>query len=231
MVYLKTALTAVFSIAALFAMTELIGRRQVAQLSMFDYINGITIGSIAAELATAEGEDFWKWLIALVVYGGATTLFGLATDKSIHLRLWLNGRPLILLQNGVLNVDNFRKCRLDVGEFLTQCRNGGWFDLDALDTVVMEPNGNLSFLPKEVQRPVTPQDLNLSPEQTTIPLSVIQDGQVLKGNLQAAGRDAAWLDRELTKRQLGRDEVFLACIGQSGALQIFPRSANNEKKR
>ncbi|MCD7918848.1 MAG: DUF421 domain-containing protein [Clostridiales bacterium] len=223
MPYLTTALTALLSIAALFALTKLMGCRQVSQLSMFDYINGITIGSIAAELATARGEDFWRWLIALVVYALVTLLLSVATDKSIHLQGWITGRPLVLLQNGRLNAANFRKCRLDVSEFLTQCRIGGWFDLDGLDTVLMEANGSLSFLPKEGQRPATPADLGQAPDQTTLPLSVLQDGQVLSGNLRAAGHDEPWLDRALTGRQLGRSDVFLAYIGQSGALRIFPR--------
>jgi uncharacterized membrane protein YcaP (DUF421 family) len=213
----------------LFGLTRLIGSRQVSQLSMFDYINGITIGSIAAELAAARGQDFWNWLVALVVYGVSTTLISIAANKSLQFRSFMTGKPLILFQNGQFNRENFQKSRLDLGEFLTQCRINGWFDLDSLDTVLIEPNGSFSFLPKEAQRPATPQDFQQSPQQTTLPLSILQDGQVMEGNLQAAGWDVRRLDRELTGRQLGRDDVFLACIGQNGALQIFTKSQQSKK--
>lgn len=227
---LQTALTALFSIAALFALTKLIGCRQISQLSMFDYINGITIGSIAAELATAEGRDFWRWLVALVVYGLLAVLFSVATDKSVRLRSFFTGKPLILLQKGEMQVDNFKKCRLDLSEFLAQCRQEGWFDLSALDTVLMETNGHLSFLPREDQRPATAGDLGQTSPQTTIPLCVLEDGQVLGDNLRSSGHDLRWLDAALTGLGLGRQQVFYACIGQGGTLQAYPRSGKRRGK-
>lgn len=228
---LQTALTALFSIAVLFALTKLIGCRQVSQLSVFDYINGITIGSIAAELSTAEGMDFWRWLVALVVYGLVTVLLSVVTDKSITLRGFFSGKPMILFQNGTLLSDNFKKCRLDVSEFLTQCRENGWFDLASLDTVVMEPNGSLSFLPRETQRPVTPADLGQSPTQTTLPLSVVEDGQVLERNLRDTGHDLQWLRSQLTGLGVAQEQVFWACIGQEGQLQVYPRGGKSHGTR
>lgn len=228
---LQTVLTALCSVAALFALTRLMGCRQVSQLSLFDYINGITIGSVAAELAVAEGRDFWKWLIALLVYAFTTLLLSIVTDKSVRLRRVITGSPLILYQNGTLLAENFQKSRLDLGEFLTQCRVSGWFDLAALDTVVLEPNGYLSFLPRETERPATPSDLGQSPAQTTVPLSVLQDGQVLEENLRAAGHDLRWLDAALTGLGLARKQVFLACIGQNGALEVYPRSGKQRGEK
>lgn len=57
---LKVLLTSVGSVIALFIMTKIIGNKQVSQLNLFDYINGITIGSIAAELAITPEADFYQ---------------------------------------------------------------------------------------------------------------------------------------------------------------------------
>lgn len=145
--YLHVVLTSTFSVAALFVITKLLGYRQMSQLSLFDYINGITIGSIAAELANSDGTEFWQWLIALVVYGLLTLLLSWATDHSIIMRRFITGKPIPLYENGQLLDHNFRKAKLDLNEFLMQCRIKGYFDLSQLETVLFEANGSLSILP------------------------------------------------------------------------------------
>ena len=121
--------TSVGSIIVLFLLTKLIGNKQVSQLNMFDYINGITIGSIAAEMATSLETDFLMPLLAMVIYG--LTAFGLSyiAGKSVRARRLINGRSIILYDNGKLYFDNFKKSKLDINEFLIQCRIAGYFDL------------------------------------------------------------------------------------------------------
>ena len=114
MEYAHVILASLFSILALFLITKLLGCRQMNQLSMFDYINGITIGSIAAELAASWGKEFWQWAIALVIYGLATFLLSLATDRSIQARRLITGTPIPLYENGQLLDQNFRRAKLDL---------------------------------------------------------------------------------------------------------------------
>lgn len=147
MEYLQIIFTSIFSIVALFLITKLIGYRQMSQLSTFDYINGITISSIAAELATAQYKEFLHWTIALIVYGFATMLLSLATDHSILARRLIAGEPIPLYENGQLLDQNFRHAKLDINEFLMQCRIAGYFDLSQLEAILFEPNEKISFLP------------------------------------------------------------------------------------
>ena len=72
----KVILTSLLSVAALFVITKIMGHKQVAQLDFFDYVCGITIGSIGAELAT-ELETPFKPLIALVIYGLVSLLLNI----------------------------------------------------------------------------------------------------------------------------------------------------------
>ena len=126
-----TALTSAASIVVLFLLTKLMGSKQVSQMTMFDYVVGITIGSSAAELAT-ELEAPVRPLVAMVVYGAAAVLISLVTSKSIRARSIFTGKPLVLLEDGVIYRKNLEKARLDLSEFLTYCRIGGWFDLNQL---------------------------------------------------------------------------------------------------
>jgi uncharacterized membrane protein YcaP (DUF421 family) len=223
MEFLRVLLTALFSIIVLFFLTKLIGYRQVNELSMFDYINGISIGSIAAELATAEGKEVWYCTIALVVYGVAAWGLSELTDHSIMLRRKIAGKPVILMQNGKLYDQCFSQVKLDLNEFLMQLRNNGYFDLSQLDTVVFEPNGKLSVLPKSLHRPATPEDLNAAPAQEQLPAEVILDGKVMPKNLSAIGYDEVWLKNQLKGQNLKVSEVFLGLCMPDGTLSLFQR--------
>lgn len=226
---LRVIFTALFSILLLFGFTKWTGCRQVSQLSMFDYINGISIGSIAAELATAEGAELWKWATALCVYGSVTALLGLLTSRSINLRRFITGRSILLMEHGTLYDKNFARAHLDLNEFLVQLRGSGYFNLDELDTVLFEPNGRLSILAKSEYRATQPQDFELTPKQESVPINVILDGEVLTGNLQQAGFDRAWLTQQLTAQGLTLSDVFIGLCTADRKLRVFPRGGGTKK--
>ena len=188
---LRIILTSLVSIAVLFCLCKLIGQRQISQMSMFDYINSITVGSIAAEFAT-ELENWWEPLTATIVYGLVTVLINVITCKSIPLRKFFSGKPVVLFEEGKIYKANLMKAKMDVNEFLTQCRVAGYFDLSQLEAAVLETNGQISFLPKSGSRPVTPQDLQLTPEPVSAWYDLILDGQLMEDNLKASGRSVSW---------------------------------------
>lgn len=125
---LKVVLTALLSAVVLFIAAKIMGHKQVAQLDFFDYITGITIGSIAAELAT-ELEQPWKPLIAVIVYGLISLVLSIITNKAPRLRKYINGTPTILMNNGTLYRGNMKKAKLDLSEFMMLCRQQGYFNL------------------------------------------------------------------------------------------------------
>lgn len=99
--FIKLSLTALGSFATFFLLAKLIGHKQMAQLNFFDYITGITIGSIAAEMAT-DLEKTWKPLTAMIVYGIVTFLVNITASKYQKTRKYLNGTPTILMDHGKL---------------------------------------------------------------------------------------------------------------------------------
>ena len=137
---LQVAVTAVGAFAALFLLSKLMGHRQISELSVFDYVNGITIGSIAAEMAT-ELEKPLRPLAAMVAWALLVWLLEALTSKCPRLRKYISGSPSIVFDNGKLYRRNMKKARLDLSEFLIQCRQQGFFDLGAIQTAVYEPDG------------------------------------------------------------------------------------------
>lgn len=220
---LTLCLTTVGSFAVLFLSAKLIGHKQIAQLDFFDYITGITIGSIAAEMAT-ELEEPWKPMIAMVIYGGITLTLSLISSRFPRSRKYLNGTPTILLDHGKLYYENLKKARLDLSEFLVLCRQQGYFDLTTIQTAIFEYNGKLTILPVTTQRPVTPQDLDLNPDQELIFTELIMDGRILEDNLHRMGLDRTWLDKQLKQRHISSaKEVFLAVCDRNLKFVLFEK--------
>ena len=220
---LTLCLTTVGSFAILFLSAKIIGHKQIAQLDFFDYITGITIGSIAAEMAT-ELEEPWKPLLAMVIYGGITLSLSLISSRFPRSRKYLNGTPTILLDHGKLYYENMKKARLDLSEFLVLCRQQGYFDLTTIQTAIFEYNGKLTILPVTAQRPVTPQDLDLNPDQELTFTELIMDGRILEDNLKRMGLDRTWLEKQLKQRHISTaKEVFLAVCDRNLKFVLFKK--------
>ena len=218
---IKVLLTSLLSVGALFAVAKIMGHKQMSQLDFFDYISGITIGSIAAELAT-ELEEPLKPLIAIAVYGAAAVLLSKITSLFPKTRKYINGTPTILMNNGKLYRENLKKAKLDLSEFMVMCRQQGYFNLSDIQTAVFELNGKLSILPVSKKRPANPEDLNLSPAPEFIHTEVIMDGRILDENLKRMGLDDKWLQKQLNAQGYKKtEEVFLALCDENNQLTVF----------
>lgn len=218
---LKVILTSILSAIALFVIAKLLGHKQMSQLDFFDYITGITIGSIAAELAT-ELEQPLNPLIAMLVYGAITVVLTFATSKFPKTRKFINGTPTIIMNDGKLYRKNMKKAKLDLSEFLVMCRQEGYFNISDIHTAVFEYNGRLTVLPKSAKRPATPTDLKLMCEPESINVEVIMDGRILEENLLRMGFSVKWLEKQLKGKGYNNPkEIFLGLCNQNGELNLF----------
>ena len=211
--FLTTALCTVLSILTMFAITKTVGYRQMSEMTMFDYVNGITIGSIGAELATSTEKDFIVPLTAAVIFGIVTVLLAVVTSKSRRLRAAVNGVPIVLLKGSHMYRENFKSAHMDVDEFLMQCRNQGYFELSQIECAILETNGSLSILPKSANRPLTPQDMNMAMNTAAVGSSVIIDGRIESESLKKAGLEEKWLKKRLAKFGFSSEkDVFYAYV-------------------
>lgn len=197
------------SLAVLFIITKLMGYRQVSQLNMYDYINGITIGSIASELAIGEFDDFLQPLIAMLIYGILIILLSKLTRNSLKIRNLIDGQAVVLYENDKIYYQELKKAKLDLDEFLMQCRIAGYFKLKELSLVILETNGRLSFYPKQQYQQVTAEDLNLKITPIKLPSLLIKEGKIIYENLNLINRDTQWLERELAVLGVKINDVLL----------------------
>ena len=223
MEFLTVILASLFSAAVLFIIAKIIGHKQVAQLEFFDFITAITIGSIAAELATTLDKPWWKPTVSMIVFGIITVVLSVLTRKFPRSRKFINGTPTIVMNDGKLYRKNMKKAKLELSEFLLLCRQEGYFNLDDIQTAVYEYNGKLSILPMSTKRPLNPEDMELSPEPEHIGTEVIMDGRVIGDNLKRKGLNETWLQKELKEQGYkNAKEIFLGICGDENKLTLYP---------
>ena len=205
MEFIKIILTSVGSIIALFFSTKIIGNKQMSELSMFDYINGITIGSIAAEMATSLDGKFYYPLTAIVIYTAIMWFISYLTEKNIKLRRFFTGRSIVLMQSGKIYQKNFKTSKIDI-------------------------NGKISFLPKVQARPVNVQDMNIAANQEKLSFTVVLDGHIMKENLKLSGNNKKWLENELQKQKIGNvKDVFIALCDGNNTLSVYKKTDDSPK--
>ena len=224
---LKIVILSLSSIIILFLLTKLMGNREMSQLTMFDYIISITIGSIAAEMSTSLENNFIEPVVAMVTYAVVSVLIAILANYSLKFRRIIMGKTLILFDNGKLYRKNFKKAKLDINEFLMECRNKGFFNLSDIQTAILESNGKISFLPVSNKRPATPEDLNLTPPQECIVRNIILDGYILQENLKHSGNNETWLFSKLKEQGINQvKDVFLATCDSNNNLSVYVKLPN-----
>lgn len=207
----KVLVSSSVSLGALFILTKLMGNREMAQLSMFDYISGIAIGSIAGEMAAMSTDNLIEPLLSMTFLSLCTLSINYLTCKSIILRRFFQGQALLLYQNGQIYEKNLLYAKLDIGELLAECRVMGYYNLEEIHTIVLESNGKISILPMASTRSLTPEDVNMKPDQTFPMANIIIDGRIMKENLQSTGKNEAWLNKKLSQKGINDvNEIILA---------------------
>lgn len=214
----------------LFFITKILGKKQVSQLNLFDYIIGITIGSIAADISLDLEKDLTAGIVSLFLYGVISCIIARSTMKSISLRRFISGVPTILMENGKIIESGLKKCKLDINDLLGEARTKGYFDLDEIDSAIMEINGGISFLPKEKDKPASKSDVTARIDNGGMTANVIIDSKLMKNNLKAIGKDEKWIKHEL--KVLGYknyDNVLLATCDSNGKVTIYEKNISPTK--
>lgn len=193
---------AAVSFVILLILTRLIGKQQVSQLTYYEYINGITFGSIAANMATDSFDKFGDHLVGLLTYGVLTFLAALVALKSRKMRKLINGEPVVVIQDGKILENNLRKMKLNLDEFTMLLRLKDIFDFTQVKLAIIEPSGGLSVIKKSEYENVERRDLKLKLEGTALAVEVVQEGKISVNNLNRLGLDEKWLRAQLKMRQI-----------------------------
>ncbi|MDF2036216.1 DUF421 domain-containing protein [Bacillus sp. CMF12] len=220
----ETILRVTIAFLVLFLLARLMGRKEIGQMTFFNWTTAIGIGSIAGNLAVNESTLIKDGVIALIIWTLFTIMLDMIDLKSKQGRRVTTGDPLIVIKAGRIMEGALKESRVDLDELQALLRQKDIFSLKNVDYAILETNGELSILKKESEQPVTKRDLNISrPKKVLFPLptEVISDGKVNTENLSKLKIDRNWLDRELQKENIQSiEDVFFAQVQQDGTLYI-----------
>lgn len=226
---LDVSIRSVVSIAVLFLLAKLLGNKQIKQLNFFDYVVGISIGSIAAEMATNTDTPHHFFLISMLIYTAVSLLVGQISLKTIKGRRFLEGTPIVLIERGKIIYKNLKKAQMTVNGLLSECRSLGYFDVSEIDTAILETSGELSVLPKADFKPLSAKDAGVTVSPSKLQANVIIDGVVMVKNLHSVKKTQDWLANKLHESCTNVSDVALATLDEDGNLEIYDKNVKPPK--
>lgn len=202
---------ALISLFTLFIVTKMLGKKQVSELSLFDYVIGISIGNFAAEMTINIESNEFNGIWAVILFGLVAYIVSWLSMKSVKLRRLMMGTPTIIIQDGKILKNNMKKVHLEVNELLEECRIKGYFDISTIAFAIMEVNGDMSFLPKAQYKPITQLDMDITSDKSELLANVIIDGKIMHTNLHLMNKDEQWLDNKLKKEGIDDIKNIILC--------------------
>ena len=186
-------INSVISFIYLFIISKLLGKKQIAQLEFIDYVVGISLGSIAADMSCTGDVPFYYFLIAMTIFFVLAYFVAIIGRKSSLLKRILKGKPSTLIYEGKINYKALKKNNIDVNDLLAMLRDKNYFDITQVAYAVFETSGSLSVLPKGSQRPVVIEDIKPVTSKASLTNIFIVDGCISKSGLNEAKKDKNWL--------------------------------------
>ncbi|MFS0856003.1 DUF421 domain-containing protein [Paenibacillus taichungensis] len=214
------AVRSIIAFLTLIIYTRVLGKQQMGNLTYFDYINGITIGSIAGTFATDLSSKAWIHFVALTIFTIITIIFQYITLKNRTISKLMDSDPTLIIQNGKILEQNLHKMRVKFDELTMMLRQKDVFDITTLDYAILEPDGSLSVVLKPENQPVTAKDMHMHPPKNKLMTEIIIDGLLIKQNLEERNKDTNWLSEQLKKQKVTIQDIAFAAILPNDKLYI-----------
>lgn len=224
---LDVILRCLVSLITLFLVTKMIGKKQVSQFSLFDYVIGISIGNFAAEMAINLDSSYLHGTVAVVVFGLVAYLVSYITMKSLKIRKYIIGEPNILIKDGKILYNSLKKSKFDINDLLEEARINGYFDISDIDYALMEANGKISFLPKPEKQVPTNKDLKVNINKKGLCINLIIDGQIIEGALKDVNKTEKWLIHEIKVKGYKLENVILATLDLEENFKVYGKNVND----
>ena len=213
-------LRSTFTFFTLLVLARFMGKNQISQLTFFDYVNGITIGSIAATMSIDLDIETIPSMAGLLTWALWVLVLGILDLYSHKWRKIIDGRPAVVIQNGHIVDAKLKQLNYNIDDLRMQLRTAGVFNMADVEFALLEPNGSLSVLRKSQKEPLTPADMNIPTSYRGLPIELIQEGQIIDKNLIRLKLNKEWLEQQVKALNHKPDEVFYAEIDTSGSLYV-----------
>ncbi|MCI1856671.1 MAG: DUF421 domain-containing protein [Sporolactobacillus sp.] len=209
--FVKISIELIIGFAALFALTKVLGKATLSQVTAFDFISAIVLGEFVGNALYDPNVGVGSILFAIVLWGLMIYIVEWCTQKFRKTRSFLEGRPSIVVRNGRPDREMMKKEKLDLNMLQNLLRQKNVFSIREVAYAILETDGTISVLKKSRYDTPTNQDLNRPDKPVFLPVTLIIDGELDRDNLKNAGLNEKWLQLELRKHQVPRIEDVFYC--------------------
>lgn len=211
------------SLIFLFLVIKILGKKQVSQLNIFDYVIGISLGNLAAEMTINSDISIINGFLAMTIYGSCSLFVSFITSKSIKARRFISGTPVVLIEKGKISKDNLKKVKLDLNDLMQDAREDGIFDLSKVEYAVMEASGKVTFLLKSEYEPLTGKDMKIEKKENNLSAVLIMDGNIMNHNIKNIKKDKNWLLKRIKDNNYDISDIFLL-LYNNGVITIYEKN-------
>lgn len=205
----------------LFFITKIMGRKQVSEFSLFDYVIGISIGNFTAEMTLNTDIQYIDGMVAVATFGLLSISLTKLINKSVKLRRFIIGTPTVLIDNGKIIQSGLKRVNIGVNDLLEEARMEGYFNIDEIEYAIMEGSGTISFLPKGEFKNITVNDLNIKRDKSYLSANIIINGEYMEEAIKKSNITKEELIKRLKKMNLDSPDSILLCTITNNKLSFY----------
>ena len=198
---------------------RLMGKRQIGEMEPADFVVTMLVANLAAIPMQDGGIPLFSGLVPILTVLGVELVLSWATLRSLWFRKLLCGKPVILIENGRILQQELRKTRITLDELMGHLREKDVLNPQQVQYAILETNGTLSVFPYPEHIPPTAKDAGVQVKPAQLPVTIIEDGKLLKENLRLSGKDDAWVKEALKQHSAKLEDTFLLAL--SGQQVLF----------
>lgn len=205
------------------ASVRIMGKRQIGELQPTELVITLLISEIIAIPIQDTNIPLLNTLIAVFLLIGFEILTSIFNMKSVKFRTLIQGHPLIVIDDGVINQDLIKQLRFTVDDLLEALRQKDVFDVSQVQYAIVETNGQMSVLLKPEYEPVVRKDLNLKPQDTKLQCLVVADGEMVSQDFDICQTNKNKLSKTIKKEKIKLDDILLMTIDKNGNKNIIKK--------
>ena len=206
----------VFLYIVLIAVVRLMGKRQIGQMEPSEFVVTMLIANLMAIPMQDGGIPLYSGLVPVLLVLAMELLLSGCSMRSVRIRKWLCGKPVILIDNGRILQNNLRRTGVTMDELTSHLREKDVLDLRSVQFAILETNGNLSVFPYPKEKPASARDAGIMVRQQFLPITIIEDGSLLRGNLTIAKKDETWVQKVLSQHNATMQDTWLLTVDRAG---------------
>ena len=204
---------------------RLMGKRQIGQMEASEFVVTMLVANLAAIPMQDSGIPLYSGLVPILTVLGMELVLSCLILKSIAIRKFFCGKPVILIDNGKILQENLRRTRVTLDELTGHLREKDVLDIGSVQYAILETDGNLSVFPFPKERPASAKEAGIEASPQSLPVTVIEDGYFSAENLALTGKDEIWLEKILEQNQATRQETFLLTVDKRNRTVFIRKEA------